>query len=195
MYKYFSLRKNLVFEKNPTNQPPMYVFKKISAYPLMTMYDPISSWRPHDLHEFKKAQIHFQDTNIVQFVPFFEQTPFSSWNLTRTPLEIWDKTAITPESVPLRLRFKEDVTGAPRALYKKQKTRARVKRLHIFSQGRGRLIIRKDIQITCQTTGRPSRVLVRHCLLRAWRRTHRAGRDKAKTRPRSLTRSAPLPPP
>ena len=34
MYKYFSLRKNLVFEKNPTNQPLMYVFKKFSAYPL-----------------------------------------------------------------------------------------------------------------------------------------------------------------
>jgi len=25
LYKYFSWRKNLVFEKNPTNQPPMYV--------------------------------------------------------------------------------------------------------------------------------------------------------------------------
>jgi len=55
---------------------------------------------PHDLYEFKKAQIHFQDTNIVQFVPFFEQTPFSSWNLTRTPLEIWEKTTFNRNLYP-----------------------------------------------------------------------------------------------
>jgi len=62
----------------------------------------------------------------------------------------------------------------------------------INTQAARLIVCQKWHTTACRTNGGTVRVPVRHCLLRPWRRTNRAGQDREKTRLRSVARSAPL---